>query len=643
MVSEIFQRSWANRFASKWTIFAIDLSLLVVALINAFILRFNFSMPPNYVGYIEKYTVVTTLIAVVAFLLFKPHEGIIRHTSIEDLIRVMKSIGFIIATLLVLNIFHFFIPIPFLPVLPYSVLIIYFISATFLLISLRIGIKILFSVFSENGIKAAKNILIYGGGQAGIITFNAIKNDKKSGLRVVGFIDDNRQLTNKKLNGIKFYSSEDITPELIEKLGVQEIYFAIQSIKPAQKNQIIQNIIEKVPIIVKEVPPVEKWINSNTASIERKMTKVKIEDLLQRSPIKLGQEHIKEALNNKTVLVTGAAGSIGSEIVRQLTAAQPHKIILIDQAESPIYELQQELKQKYPEYFKNFIFIIGNIADDKTIERTFRLFNPNWVFHAAAYKHVPLMERNPLEAVHVNVCGTHLVANYASKYKAEKFVMISTDKAVNPTNVMGATKRAAEIYIQSLNYKDGNATEFITTRFGNVLGSNGSVIPLFEKQIAAGGPITVTHPEITRYFMTIPEACQLVLEASVMGHGGEILLFDMGKPIKIKDLAYNMIRLSGLIPEKDIEIKYVGLRPGEKLYEELLANEEITQPTHHEKILKAQVRYQDIKEVDVLYSSLENAYNSFDKMEIVSILKKMVPEFISNNSEFECLDKPDNN
>jgi FlaA1/EpsC-like NDP-sugar epimerase len=413
-----------------------------------------------------------------------------------------------------------------------------------------------------------------------------------------------------------------------------EVIVAINNISAIRKKRIIENCLQH-KIEVKTIPPVSAWINGefNPQSIKA----LRIEDLLERNPIKLSKEKISRELKNQVILITGAAGSIGSEIVRQCIPFGPKKIILIDQGETPLYEIGNELKGK------NIEIVVADVCNTSRMERVFAHFQPSYVFHAAAYKHVPLMEDNPYEAINTNVFGTQNLANLSTKYGVKKFVFVSTDKAVNPTNIMGASKRIAEIYVQSLNAKlsleTDNHTMFVTTRFGNVLGSNGSVIPLFKKQIEAGGPVTVTHPEITRFFMTIPEACQLVLEAGVMGKGGEIYIFDMGESVKIVDLARKMIRLSGFEEGKDIKIKFTGLRPGEKLKEELLSDKENTIGTHNPKIMVAKVPEYNYLEVNDLISDLYKDKDVLKNRMLVKTMKRIVPEYISNNSVYEELDK----
>jgi FlaA1/EpsC-like NDP-sugar epimerase len=397
------------------------------------------------------------------------------------------------------------------------------------------------------------------------------------------------------------------------------------------KNEITEKILD-FPVKLLTVPPVNKWIEGNLKLTQIK--NIRIEDLLEREPIVLNNKLLKEKLEGKSILVTGAAGSIGSELVRQLSKFNPNKILLLDNAESALYEIEMELlENKIP---MNFEIILADIRVKNRMQKVFEHFKPQVIFHAAAYKHVPMMENNPSEALAVNISGTKIIADLAHEFHAESLIMISTDKAVNPTNVMGASKRIAEIYCSALNEKSN--TNFITTRFGNVFESNGSVIPRFKKQIERGGPVTVTHPEITRYFMTIPEACQLVLEASVMGKGGEVFVFDMGKPVKILDLAKKMIKLGQTTASNEIKIEFTGLRPGEKLYEELLANNENTLPTHHEKILIAKVENYEFEKINSEIENLIALFEDQDNIEIVKSMKKLVPEFKSNNSEFVKLD-----
>lgn len=462
-----------------------------------------------------------------------------------------------------------------------------------------------------------------------MVTYATIANDNNSQFNVIGFIDDSPLKIGKQFNRTKVFSVNDITDEFISKNNIKEIIISIQNINNIKLLEISDKLITK-NVKVKIVPPVEQWIDGDLNVNQIK--DVNIEDLLDRSPIKVDNPSLKKDFFQKTILITGAAGSIGSELTNQISQYNYKQLLILDQAESPLYNLQQNLKTKN---IVNFTTLISDIRNKETLESIFKNYKIDIIFHAAAYKHVPLMENSPHEAVLVNVKGTKNVMDLSVKYAINKFVMVSTDKAVNPTNVMGATKRVAEIYAKCLQKKSD--TKFITTRFGNVLGSNGSVIPLFKKQIAQGRPLTVTHKDITRYFMTIPEACQLVLEAGSMGKGGEIYVFDMGDSVKIFDVAKKMIHLSGFKYPEDIDIEIVGLRPGEKLYEELLSSEENTLPTYHDKIMIAKENNLNQKIMSIQINELANADNKTN-IEIVSLIKKIVPEYISKNSTYESLD-----
>lgn len=484
---------------------------------------------------------------------------------------------------------------------------------------------------------------IYGASDVGISTKRALEHDMTANIQMVLFLEDDHRKVGKNIDGIKIFSSS-LLEDLLKQYAIDELIIASTKLPSKRKNQIVDFCLDE-KIIVFTVPPLKNWINGQLSS--KQLQNVKIEDLLEREQIKIYNEILFKQLHNKTVLVTGAAGSIGSEIVRQLIQYKPKLMLLNDNAETPLHDIELELKELN---ISNYKLLLGDIRNELIVERFFETFQPDFVYHAAAYKHVPMMEHSPLEAVCTNIGGTKLLADMAVKYKVERFVMISTDKAVNPTNVMGASKRIAEMYVQSLYQHqellfqtnlNTHRTKFITTRFGNVLGSNGSVIPRFKKQIDAGGPVTVTHPDITRYFMTIPEACQLVLEAGSMGNGGEIFVFDMGRPVKIVDLARKMIKLSGLEPDEDIKIEYSGLRPGEKLYEELLNNAENTLNTYHEKILIAKTRTQDYPSLSVQINELIGPAKRQESVTmVVTAMKQLVPEFLSNNSIFEELDAP---
>ncbi len=616
----------------RWIIFFIDLLICFFSIVIAFLVRFNFAMPhPSVMTTDDIAFVFYVILSVraVSFLISKIYKGIIKHTSSKDSQRIFVTItsGSVLFVLVNL-VFYYGIDGRF--PLPFSIIIIDYMSTLFLMITLRVLFKAMYTEL-VNPYKEKSNVIIYGAGESGIITKRTLDRDAGLKYKVLAFIDDDSKKEGKTLEGIPIvgYSKLD---GLIEKNDVSQVIISIQKITANRKKEIV-DICLKHDTNVLNVPPVTNWINGELSV--KQIKKVQIEDLLGRNAIKLDRQKIEQELTNKTILITGAAGSIGSEIVRQVINFKPKKVILLDQAESPLYDMEMELKDSSLK--QAYEIVIADIRNTERLKNVFNTFKPQIVFHAAAYKHVPMMENNPSESILTNVLGTKNCADLAVKHKAEKFVMISTDKAVNPTNVMGASKRIAEIYTQSLNKT--STTKFVTTRFGNVLGSNGSVIPRFRQQIENGGPITITHPEITRFFMTIPEACQLVLEAGAAGEGGEIFIFDMGESVKIVDLAKKMVKLSGLTLDKDIKITYTGLRPGEKLYEELLATEENTLPTHHQQIMIAKVKEYDFNDISKNITELIACFNQQDNKLIVKQMKQIVPEFKSNNSVYEQLDK----
>lgn len=622
-----------NKKSPVWIILTIDFLIINTSIILSFFIRFEFNFNQIKIEIYEKYfyqILVFVVIKSLSLLLFKVYQSIVRHTSIQDIKKIFYSIISTKTIAISLNILIFnFLHKPYF--LPFSIIIIDFLISLFLILGVRFLIKVFFIESSKRTqlTKLKENVIIYGAGVSGLITKRTIEKDSNSIYKVIGFIDDSPKLKNTRLQGFKIFHTSKLD-ELILKYDLKSIIIAIQNPDVNFKQKVIDTCI-KHSLKILTVPSSKKWINGDFSTSQIK--NINIEDLLGRNPIYLNPEKINKELTNKIILVTGAAGSIGSGIVRQLSFYNPAKIILLDQAESELYNLEQEIIQTTSDL--NFELVIGDISNQTRMERLFDFYKPQIVFHAAAYKHVPLMEENPSEAVYTNILGTKNLVDLSLKYNIEKFVLISTDKAVNPTNVMGASKRIAEIYAQN---SSSEKTKFITTRFGNVLGSNGSVIPLFKKQIEQGGPITITDKRVTRFFMTIPEACQLVLEAGSMGNGGEIFVFDMGEPIKIIDLAKKMIKLSGLEEDKDIEIKITGLRPGEKLYEELLSKEENTILTHHPKILKAKVRNESENSKKDIETLIE-LFDSQNNIEIVKLMKKIVPEYISNNSEYVALDK----
>lgn len=631
MIKDYFFRK-GRRYASKWTVLFIDLCIVAVSFILAYFIRFNLSFDFDVKSLWTQLPVVV-LLFMLAFLISGSYKGVVRHTGIKDVYAIFNAvclasigaIGVVLANRYVDAVDGFTIPL--------SIIIINSLLTFITLAASRYVFKICYESLMNNNTGPTKNLIIYGAGESGIITYNTLTNHSQMGVKVIGFVDNNLQKVGKQINGVKVYDKAILTEEFVKFHNISEVIFSIQSISPKQLRTLVNEIVD-LPVKVKIVPPVEDWINGELKVSQIK--RVQIEDLLDRPPIEIKNSKVMKDFDDKVIMVTGGAGSIGSELVRQICKYNYRALIVVDQAESALYDLQQELKQVG---FFNFLPIVGDIRDKNKMRVLFEEHRPDRIFHAAAYKHVPLMEQNPYEAVKINVAGTKTIVDLSVEYNVEKFVFVSTDKAVNPTNIMGATKRIAEMYI-SCRQQEGK-TRFITTRFGNVLGSNGSVIPLFRKQIEKGGPLTVTHKDITRYFMTIPEASQLVLEAGAMGKGGEIFIFDMGESVKIMDLAKNMIRLSGLHYPDDIDIKITGLRPGEKLYEELLANGENTLPTYHDKIMISKVREIDYAKTRTMIDELCIS-NLFFKDNVVQLMKSIVPEYISNNSDFCKLDNKRN-
>ncbi len=626
---------FTDKFISKWLVFFFDIFIVTISLSFATIIFKGFKFETINYSLLRFNLITSFIVSSLFFLNYKTFSGIIRHTSLEDTVLIFKTLFLRSLFFMAIGWFSFFnmenekfvsfgIPIYFLE----------FLISSIFLVAFRLGVKFIFE-FINKSFNPKKNVLIYGAGYSGRFTKNLLNSDKNSQYEVIGFVDDNSTMHGKTIEGLKVYSIDEIESNFFNKEIHFELIIAIPSIEKQRRTEISEIFLTK-GIMIKTLPPLSKW-NQNGFSINQ-ISKVRIEDLLGRRVIEMENPLVSKEINSKIILVTGAAGSIGSEISRQLVKHLPSKLILIDQSETGIYDLENEIIPLLPRNVK-MISYVTDICNSDRIQKIFREHKPDWVFHAAAYKHVPLMEANPYESIRNNVFGTKILADISVENNVSKFVMISTDKAVNPTNVMGATKRLAEMYTQSYNHIEGIQTKFIATRFGNVLGSNGSVIPLFRKQIELGGPITITHPEITRYFMTIPEACELVLEAGTMGGGGEVFVFDMGESVKIIDLAKKMITLSGLTLGKDIEIKVTGLRPGEKLYEELLSNDENTLPTHHDKILIAKVNTLSHSEIEIALSDLESLIQFGSHFQIVSKLKEIIPEYLSNNSIYENLDK----
>jgi FlaA1/EpsC-like NDP-sugar epimerase len=612
----------------RWIVFLIDILICLFSITLSFYVRFEFSPSNEFKLLLKSIVPLVLFIRAIHFISFRTFAGLIRYTSTKDAERIfiVTSLGTFV--LFIINFINYIANEQFL--IPNSILLIDYFITIILLVGSRLTYKAIYYTIRNSELEGEK-ILIIGVEQFAAAVKRAIDKETLSGIKIVGFIDPYNRQEGNKIEDVEIYGTNKIE-YLIQKYDVSKIILASKNIDPNRKNKIIEKCLA-LNIKVQTVPDASVWINGELNV--KQIKNIRIEDLLERPPIVLDKKRIQEYIKGKVVLVTGAAGSIGSEMVRQISRFHPKKIILFDVAETPLYELELELKESL--HFFDFETVIGSVANEYRLKKVFEVFKPQVVFHAAAYKHVPMMENNPTEAVFNNVLGTKLIADFSVKFGVEKFVMISTDKAVNPTNVMGASKRIAEIYTQTLNTT--SPTKFITTRFGNVLGSNGSVIPRFRKQIENGGPVTITHPDIIRYFMTIPEACQLVLEAGAMGQGGEIFIFDMGKPVKILDLAKKMIKLSGLTYGKDIQINFTGLRPGEKLYEELLNNKENTIPTYHPKIMIAKV---DEYSSDVVFPKINELISSLpshNNFLIVGKMKEIVPEFISRNSVYENIDK----
>ena len=624
-------------YLPRWIILILDLS--IVTFCAFFTQQLFATMGLEYVKIDHKNYVVLLFftINIFYFWLFRTYSGIIRHSSYIDAIRIFIALFFALVTGTVFNYIYqyFFSHKLFMN----SGFLINFIFSFVGLFSYRIVVKQTFEIyFVQRQTTGLIKVLIFGTGPNAIAVANSLQTEQPKRFKIIGFVDKDNQNKTKRILGLPILVLKRKIPVLLRSLSADALIIADKTLNKEEQLTLVDDCLA-YNFKVYTVPLISNWEDTN--EISKKVKSFEIQDLLERNPIILNNQKISEQINNKVVLITGAAGSIGSEITWQVLQFNPKLVIMLDQAETPLHNLSLQIDGKHPDSIIKAI--IADVSNKKSIEEVFINHRPDIVFHAAAYKHVPLMENNPSQAVFVNVLGTKNLADLSCKYDVGRFVMVSTDKAVNPSNVMGASKRIAEKYVQSLQYKvklqnEKIKTKFITTRFGNVLGSNGSVVPLFTEQIAKGGPITITHPEIIRYFMTIPEACQLVLEAGIMGKGGEIYIFDMGKPVKIIDLAYKMIKLAGFVPGKEIKIDIVGLRPGEKLYEELLNDTSKTLPTHHEKIMIAQEESDDFNILSVLIDDLIITCDSFTSNDIVLKMKNIVPEFISMNSIFENLD-----
>ncbi|WP_378187981.1 polysaccharide biosynthesis protein [Aquimarina sp. W85] len=623
----------SHKHASKWLVLTIDIFLTLFNFFLAYVIRFGIALDIDS-KILAVQIPIMVVFSLVSFLVIGSYKGVVRHTGIRDAYNLFLAVTILLAISGALMFTSRWSLMPDLLNIPVSILFIHYLLNIIVLTTSRLVFKYCYNYIKSN-LGDTTRTMIYGAGDSGLVTLAAISNESYKSVHVIGFIDDNPHKIDKTIDGTKVYSSTAITSEFIKKHKVSDIIVSIPHIGKKRLSEITDQLLP-LNVKVKIVPAVNDWIDGKLNASQIKQ--IQIEDLLDRAPISLENQNIKRELKGKVIMITGAAGSIGSEIVRQASFYKYKQLVLVDQAESALYDLQQELLSKE---VTNFVPLVADIRDHQRIETIFQKYKPNMVFHAAAYKHVPLMEANPCEAIKINVLGTRKLADLSSKYGVDKFVFVSTDKAVNPTNVMGATKRVAEMYIKCLHKT--SKTKFITTRFGNVLGSNGSVIPLFKKQIENGGPLTVTHKDVTRFFMTIPEASQLVIEAGTMGNGGEIFIFDMGESVKIFDLAKKMIRLSGLHYPNDIDIEISGLRPGEKLYEELLADTENTLPTYHKKIMISKF---DDHDPSIIKDKIDDLcimnLLSQDYL-IVGKLKEIVPEYISKNSLFETIDQTNKN
>ena len=632
MKHKIFHRYLSAKVLPIWTILLIDVLIIVVSSLLAYALRYDFRSIFLESSTIDKTIVWTVIVNLVFFRVFRTYSNVLRFSSFIYIMRIFVSLTVSYALLMISSVLlASYLDIRLAPV---SVLFMAYIISFAIMSCSRIVVKMFYELLNFDGSHSA-NVFIYGAKEAGVNIAKALRVNLRNHYRLRGFIADEPELINKVMMGVKVFPNDESLIDVLNDRDVHTIIISPAKMEELKKSDMADRLLAH-NIKLMTAPPLSEW--SGQTLNRTQLKEIQIEDLLQRDPIEIDIHKVASHLEGKRVMITGAAGSIGSEIMRQVASFNPYKLILVDQAETPLHDIRLELQDRWRDIDAETI--IADISNATRMEDIFKEYQPQYIFHAAAYKHVPMMEDNVSESIQINVFGTRTLADLAVKYGAEKFVMISTDKAVNPTNVMGCSKRICEIYVQSLakklQEKGGHVTQFITTRFGNVLGSNGSVIPRFRDQIQRGGPVTVTHPEIIRYFMTIPEACRLVLEAGSMGNGGEIYIFDMGKPVKIVDLAKRMISLSG---RTDVKIEFTGLRHGEKLYEELLNVKELTKPTYHEKIMIATVREYDYDEVKQRIQKLIEVSYTYDQMQIVAAMKDIVPEFISKNSCFEALDK----
>ncbi|WP_314664314.1 polysaccharide biosynthesis protein [Prevotella aurantiaca] len=637
LINKIFKWYLTKNALPYWVVLAIDIIICYLSGVLVFWFYYHGAIEFSNLSLITTTIFVDMVFVLIGFRVFKTYSGIIRYSSFVDLQRVCLAM---LLSLVIAEVMHYIMYfwqfIRFMRLQGRQIAVMYLV-ATIGMVIFRVLVKAIYDAYLNPNRKV--RTLIYGIQEGGIGIANNICNDRNTNFLLKGFISHDDLYSGNTLMGEKIYTIDSQLEEAIENLNIKAVLVSPIQVNKFRADTRLQDMLINANVKIYLTEHTKEWTGEDDLT-HVQFKEINIEDLLPRDEIAVDMDAIGNLLNDKCIMITGSAGSIGSEIVRQISIYKPGKLILIDQAETPQHDIRLMMGFEYPNIKVDTI--VANITNFDRMESIFKQYRPEYVFHAAAYKHVPMMENNPSESIQNNVWGTKVIADLSVKYGVRKFVMVSTDKAVNPTNVMGCSKRICEIYCQSLNKKINQdntkevSTQFVTTRFGNVLGSNGSVIPLFEKQIKSGGPVTVTDPNIIRFFMLIPEACKLVLEAGTHGKGGEIFVFDMGKPVRIADLAKRMIKLSGA---ENVKIEYTGLREGEKLYEEVLSTTENTLPSFHEKVRIAQVREYDYDAVSKQIEELLLISRTYDNMEIVKVMKSIVPEYISNNSIYSVLDK----
>lgn len=619
----LFVLKHSHRIVSRWIILFLDLVLVTFSFFLANLLRHNFEWASMPAEGLQQQALVYLAAFLLSFLLLKPHVGIVRHTTLNDALKVFYACTFALTLLASYSVFTRVLPVDSRLVLSTGVLLIAYLVTLFNLLFLRLSVKVVYHTLARVN-RPCERFLIFGAGELGMNTKQIIEGTQQGRLKVEGFIDDNPTKVGKRFSGVMVYPEEVLTNEFLQKKNIVALILAVNDLPVERRLRIVERCLE-LNLEVRTVPKVEDWVMGQLSF--RQIRKVQIEELLARETITVNNGQVAASMHGKTVLVTGAAGSIGSELCQQIVRLGPTRLLMLDNAETPMHNLEQRMNRQKLNGATEMVYLLRDVTQAGAIRYVMGKYRPNIIFHAAAYKHVPLMERNPLEAIRVNIMGTRNVAMLAREFGVKRFVLVSTDKAVNPTSIMGASKRVAELLVQQLQNTSDNNTQFIITRFGNVLGSNGSVIPMFEKQIASGGPVTVTHPDMKRFFMTIPEACELVLEASVMGNGGEIFVFDMGEQQRIVELAVKMIKLSGLMPGVDIDIVFTGLRPGEKLYEELFCHDEQNLSTHHPKIMIAKIADYPFHLLQKRLIRLEHLLETQEPTLVGEMMKKIVPGY----------------